>query len=82
MSGKKKAKKVSPFFVILVLAVIAISFIIGTFVGFKQGVQAGVQLKVLSGCTVVDCETLGVDAAVCEVCVEEDESIVTKLLVG
>jgi len=84
MSKKKKDKKISTkglIFSIMITALIVFAFVIGTFVGFQRGVDAGINLRVLTGCTIVDCAELGVDALVCEVCIEEDQ-FVTKMLAG
>lgn len=82
MSKKKDKKHISLSFSIIVIVMIVFAFIIGTFVGFKKGVNAGVQLKMLTGCNVVDCDDLGVEAEVCEVCIDENEGFVTKMLAG
>jgi len=83
MSKKKnEGKKPSLLFVVALVVIIVTAFVSGTFVGFKKGVQVGAQLTVLSGCHVVDCDQLGIDAVdadVCEVCLEEDEYIVKTL---
>jgi hypothetical protein len=77
MSKKNKKEGVNSLLVILVLAMLVISFFIGTLVGFRTGVQAGVE--VISKCVLVDCETLGLEAEKCEVCIDRTEEQLRKL---
>ncbi len=77
MSKKNKKESVNSLSVILVLAMLVIAFFIGTLVGFRQGVQAGVE--VISTCVLIDCETIGVEAKSCEVCVDRTDEQMRKL---